>query len=735
MACSIRVRRKTKAGGRRTASFVFRPSSSVFWPSSQSRQLTTMQHTSPTELTTQARAALTSRRYPPELLAQLDLLSEPKLQSSPWIALFQGRRLCRLHSRFAEATLLIDRALADFRAQDDQQGELWALAEWVVMRYHAADFDTGLVGIETLIEHQMHPYLRAELLFGRFLCLIGLSRVREAVQAGEAALDLLDTTPEPWLQRVGRIQMLRNIAAGYHYLGEMRRAVAATERAAALAQEHPDTADMRPWCFYELGLAYWRQGMLAQATETLDTARRLAETWQHRELWRWAVATQGHVLRDQDRLDAALAAYQLANCWGEDPEGPAFIQLRQGRLAEARWSCEKLLQLTGPEGMHGDALLLLGLVEMKSDQPSAALELFDHASTLYDSAGYVYNKATAQLYRAAAGMALDRPELVDEGLAYYLRNAAQEQRFNCEWWMPDLIEPLLLYAVQHGIEAPWAERLLAERFVNTLPVLAASTSARERTELEIARRMQMSLLPEQPPLMPDLDIAALLRPAAEIGGDFVGYFPRGADPNTGLQRQIGIAVGDISGKGLGAALLLSGTVVALNAVAATGAPPAQVATALHEAMHPYTSRSRMTIAFCYTLLTERADHWSVQTVGAGAIAPLIRRANGDYTWIETAGFPLGTFIAAQHREIETHLDPGDVLLLFSDGIVEAMNDAREMFGFERLIDTLTALEPSADAHTILATIVEAIHQHSRAVELHDDITLIVVRALAGSSNT
>src|SRR5438552_17237814 len=97
-----------------------------------------------TELAAQARAALTGRRYPPELLAQMDLLSDVDLYASPWVALLQGRRLCRLHSRFAEATLLIDQALAAFRAQGDQEGELWALAEWVVMRYHAADFDTGL---------------------------------------------------------------------------------------------------------------------------------------------------------------------------------------------------------------------------------------------------------------------------------------------------------------------------------------------------------------------------------------------------------------------------------------------------------------------------------------------------------------------------------------------------------------------------------------------------------------
>jgi tetratricopeptide (TPR) repeat protein len=689
-----------------------------------------------TELAAQAHAALTGRRYPPELLAHLDLLSEPALQASPWIALFQGRRLCRLHSRFAEATLLIDHALAAFRTQGDQQGELWALAEWVVMRYHAADFDTGLVGIETQIERPMHPYLRAELLFGRFLCLIGLARVREAVQVGETALDLLDSTAEAWLQRVGRIQMLRNIAAGYHYLGEMRRAVTATEQAAALAHEHPDTADMRPWCFYELGLAYWRQGQLAQAIETLDTARRLAETWQHRELWRWAVATQGHVLRDQDRLDAALAAYQLANCWGEEPEGPAFIQLRQGRLVEAHWSCATHMTLMSYEGGRGiaDGQLLLGLVELKRGRPHQALALLDNAHEHYTDAGYAYHQATAQLYRAAVGFALGQGALVDAGLASYLRYAAREQVLNCTWWLPELIEPLLLTAVRRGIESAWAQRLLAERFAEQPRANTPLPAAHETTELEIARRMQLSLLPELPPVMPDLDIAALVLPASEIGGDFVGYFPRGADPAASVQRQLGVAVGDISGKGLSAALLLSGTVVALNTVAAGGAAPTRVADALHTAMLPYTSRSRMTIAFCYTLLTQQKNGWWLRSTGAGAIPPLLRRANGEIIWLETIGFPLGAFAGAHYNEIETVLVPGDLLLMLSDGIVEAMNRQREMFGFERLAHTLANIGPDADAHRALIRVVEAVRQHCGTIEPQDDITLVVVRVLAGAGD-
>ncbi len=690
----------------------------------------------PTELSAQARAALTGRRYPPELLSDLDLLSESALLASPWIALFQGRRLCRLHSRFAEATVLIDRALADFRAQDDRQGELWALAEWVVMRYHAADFDTGLVGIETFIDRPMHPYLRAELLFGRFLCMVGLARVREAVQAGEAALDLLDATAAPWLQRVGRIQLLRNIAAGYHYLGEMRRAVASAERAAALAHEHPDTADMRPWCFYELGLAYWRQGRLVQATETLDTARRLAETWQHRELWRWAVATQGHVLRDQDRLDAALAAYQLANCWGEEPEGPAFIQLRQGRLAEARWSCETHMTLMSYEGGRGiaDALLLLGLVELKSGRPKEALALLNNAHELYTDSGYAYHQATAQLYRAAAGFALGQGALVDAGLASYLDYAAREQVRSCTWWLPELIEPLLINAVRRGIAPAWAQRLLVERFADQPRANIAPPSAHETTELEIARRMQLSLLPELPPVMPDLDIAALVLPASEIGGDFVGYFPRGAHPEAAVQRQLGVAVGDISGKGLGAALLLSGTVVALNTVAAGGAAPTRVAAALHTAMLPYTSRSRMTIAFCYTLLTQQENGWWLRSTGAGAIPPLLRRANGEIIWLETIGFPLGAFDGARYNEIETVLAPGDMLLMLSDGIVEAMNQQREMFGFDGLAQTLGAIGPEADAHRVLMAVVDAVRRHCGVIEPQDDVTLVVVRVLAGAND-
>lgn len=642
--------------------------------------------------------------------------------------------MCRIHSRFDEATPLIDQALADFRAAGDAEGELWALAEWVVMRYHANEFRIGLEGIEPFLDHPMQPYLRAELQFGRFLCLIGLERVVESVAAGEAALAELEIDPDPWLQRIGRIQMLRNIAAGYYYLGAVKHAVAAAEQAAALAQESDDTADMRPWCFYELGVAYWRQGKLDHATEALDSARRLAEAWHHQQLWRWAVAAQGHVLRDQDRLDAALAAYQLAGCWAEDPEGPAFIQLRQGRLAEARWSCETTMSLA-EQGLDRfilpDSQMLLALVLLESGQAADALHRLEAVQDVYSAMRYEYKAATAHLYRAAAALGIDQPAIVHDGLARYLQFAAREDVLTCAWWLPELIGPLLVYAVQHGIEAATAQRLLEQRFSNRVPSWYASGSPHQSTELEIARRVQLSLLPDAPPVMPDLDIAACVLPAVEVGGDFVAYFPQGAMPEKDVQRQIGIAVGDISGKGLGAALLLSGTVVALNTVAVNGGSPAQVAEALHNSMRMYTSRSQMNIAFCYVQLCQERGGWALHAVGAGAIPPLIRRANGATEWLDTAGFPLGALVTQHYHEVHTALKPGDLLLLISDGIVEAMNSERRLFGFEHLATLVQNLD-GCDAHGVMANVLEAVQQHTGSAEQNDDITIVAVRVLAGA---
>src|SRR5690242_15895623 len=118
-----------------------------------------MHDISPTELSAAARSALLNRRYPAAILTQLDALDPATLQALPWAALLQGRRLCRLHSRFAEATPLIDSAWAAFKSTGDEEGELWALAECLVMRYHAGEHSAGLALADAAIDRPMRPYL------------------------------------------------------------------------------------------------------------------------------------------------------------------------------------------------------------------------------------------------------------------------------------------------------------------------------------------------------------------------------------------------------------------------------------------------------------------------------------------------------------------------------------------------------------------------------------------------
>lgn len=178
---------------------------------------------------------------------------------------------------------------------------------------------------------------------------------------------------------------------------------------------------------------------------------------------------------------------------------------------------------------------------------------------------------------------------------------------------------------------------------------------------------------------------------------------------------------------------MSGTVVALNTVAVPDAAPPQVAAALHTAMRPYTSRSRMNIAFCYTLLSQHVDGWSLRAVGAGAVPPLVRRASGEVFWLDTAGFPLGALAADRHREVSAQLVPGDILLLLSDGVIESMNAARDLFGFDRTAEVLTDTGGARDAHATLKALIEAVRQHTGALDQHDDITIVVVRVLAGAA--
>lgn len=160
---------------------------------------------------------------------------------------------------------------------------------------------------------------------------------------------------------------------------------------------------------------------------------------------------------------------------------------------------------------------------------------------------------------------------------------------------------------------------------------------------------------------------------------------------------------------------------------------AALAAALNEAVRPYTSRSRMNIALLYAMLTQGQEGWELRAIGAGAVPPLLRRADGTTGWLETVGFPIGTTTAASYGEAVAHLAPGDTLLLMSDGVVEAMSPRRELFGFEGVVAAAAGAAAEQGAHAVLSAVLAAVRAHAGSAEQNDDITVIVVRVLAGSA--
>lgn len=688
------------------------------------------------DLYIQARQQIISRRLEPKLSEHINE-DTAFHQLNAWLLLHRGRCLCRMRSDFKQAQKYIDAALAGFRRHNDSEGEIWTLVEKLVLCYHAQDFSYGLRLFDAIELDHLQAYLQAELFFGRFLCAIGSDRLHDAETAGHKALAALEREEDPWLQRIGRIQMLRNQAAVYHYLGKSRQAVLAAEEALELTCEHPDTSDHEPWACYELGVAYWRRGSFQAAHSMLDRARRLAEQWQHRELWRWCLVVLGNLLRDQSRLQEAREAYILADGWGEEIHGPILLQIREGHYIDARWSSEALLQLGEKNGFktyEADAHGLLGLIDLHIGKRERALEHFETSAQIFQSLHYNYSLQSINYCRAAALIALGRDTEANSILEQALGFSAREEIYTHDYWMPNLMEALLLRAITLQVEAPHAKRMLERRFLELeLDSFQNQRHMHPKTELEIARNMQLSLLPSVPPLVPDLDVAGISLPAEEVGGDFYGFYPTGMMIGSTQQRSLGVALSDISGKGLASALLTSGTAVAISTAIGDNPQPKQLLEQVHSALYPHTQRNQMYVALCYSLLIQNQAGWEVQAASGGALPPLIRRANGDVFWLSTGGLPIGCMQYCSYSQVSDQLEPDDTLVMISDGIVEAMNSQRELFGFEQFQDVLRYAPSERGAHAILQHLLTMVQTFVGNNEQHDDLTIVVVKVTGANA--
>ncbi len=240
-------------------------------------------------------------------------------------------------------------------------------------------------------------------------------------------------------------------------------------------------------------------------------------------------------------------------------------------------------------------------------------------------------------------------------------------------------------------------------------------------EIETARRIQTSLLPLNVPEVQGLDLAGFSRPARQVGGDFYNYFVFN-------REHVGVAVGDVSGKGMQAALMMALSVGLLTTKLHKEMLPAELLSELNYELQPHTSRNWMNTAFSYVALAPTANHaWNLCVANAGMVAPLIRRKNGSMEWLDISGLPLGMTDEIKYEEQRNILSPGDILLLGSDGVVDAENSRGEMYGTERLT-TCVASAPHHNAQIMLKQVLDDIHRFVGNAEATDDLTMVVVVA-------
>jgi len=237
--------------------------------------------------------------------------------------------------------------------------------------------------------------------------------------------------------------------------------------------------------------------------------------------------------------------------------------------------------------------------------------------------------------------------------------------------------------------------------------------------LALARDIQIGLLPERPPWNGDIiEVHARSIPAYEVGGDFYTYLALS-------EGRAAIAIGDISGKGVGAALLMALTSSAVESQGRELEHPARVLHALNQLLAPRLKANHMNAALLFAVIDPH--HRMMHVANAGMIAPVLITPEGS-RFVDANGLPLGAFAGAVYQEQAVRLGPGDALLFLSDGVVEAHNTQGELFGFERLEATIVE-SPIGDVRTLVDLVIERVQHFMGTAEQHDDITLVAVRPL------
>jgi serine phosphatase RsbU (regulator of sigma subunit) len=283
----------------------------------------------------------------------------------------------------------------------------------------------------------------------------------------------------------------------------------------------------------------------------------------------------------------------------------------------------------------------------------------------------------------------------------------------------ELFQGVRLLLVPHPVFANgtvWL--LLGFLLVNLLVMLEVADRLSLKNDLEIAREIQLAMLPKTAYQTPGLEAFGMTRPANTVGGDFYDILPL-------PDGRVLLALGDVAGKGSPAALLMALLLAMMRTLVDEGLEGATLVRRLNAQIVRHAPPSRFVTLFVAILNPATGE---LTYVNAGQNPPLLRRSTGHYEMLRTGGMALGMF---EHADYETGcavLGPGDVIVMYSDGVTEAENLDGQPFdeaGLQQVVDG----RGWGSAKELGWATFAAVEQHSRERKLLDDLTVLVLRRL------
>jgi len=242
-----------------------------------------------------------------------------------------------------------------------------------------------------------------------------------------------------------------------------------------------------------------------------------------------------------------------------------------------------------------------------------------------------------------------------------------------------------------------------------------------KRDLEIAREIQTWLVPSQPPEVAGANIAFATRPQNSVAGDYYDAFY----PNPEDRERLMVVIADVAGKSVPAALIMATLQASLRTIAGENAALSDLVARLNRYACAHSLNG---LRFTTAVLSEyNPVSRNLTYVNAGHNAPILRRTNGTLETLEVGGLPLGIESGEKYETASLELKPGDALIFFTDGVVEAFNESGEEFGNERWLSAIRNL-PDWDAQQTLQFLMKRVDEFAGATRQSDDITCLVFRS-------